>query len=180
MTPRPLDMPDWAQVGEKRRAHIARVTELLDRWAEQLHLDAEEAQAWHDVGRFHDALRDAPEEELRRLAGPLELPLEVLHGPAAANYLDSIGERRASVLNAVRYHTLGHANWDRTGRALFMADFLEPGRNFQRADRAFLADHLVHDFNGVFRQVVRKRLEWTLREGKALFPEFVGLWNSVR
>jgi len=24
------------------------------------------------------------------------------------------------------------------------------------------------------------RLEWTLREGKALFPEAVGLWNAVR
>ena len=29
MTERPLDMPDWAQVGEKRRAHIGRVTALV-------------------------------------------------------------------------------------------------------------------------------------------------------
>lgn len=180
MTERPLDMPDWAQVGEKRRAHIARVTSLLDRWALQLRLDVAEAQAWHDVGRFHDALRDAPEAELRRLAAGYELPLEVLHGPAAATLLESIGETRTGVLNAVRWHTMGSAGWDRVGRALYMADFLEPGRNFMRADRAFLADHLPHDFDGVFRQVVRMRLEWTLREGKALFPEAVGLWNSIR
>jgi HD superfamily phosphohydrolase YqeK len=180
MTGRPLDLPPWAQVGEKRRAHIARVTELLDRWAVQLRLDATEAQAWHDVGRFHDALRDAPESELRRLAAGHELPLDVLHGPAAAHHLVSIGETRSSVLDAVRWHTVGFAGWDRTGRALYMADFLEPGRGFMRADRAFLAEHLPHDFDGVFRQVVRMRLEWTLREGKALFPEAVGLWNSVR
>ena len=61
-----------------------------------------------------------------------------------------------------------------------MADFLEPGRHFLHADRAFLARQLPHDFDGVFRQVVRMRLEWTLREGKALFPESVDLWNSVR
>lgn len=180
MTERTLDMPDWAQVGEKRRAHIARVTDLLDRWAVQLRLDADEAQAWHDVGRFHDALRDAPEAELRRLAAGHDLPLEVLHGPAAATHLESIGETRGGVLNAVRWHTMGSAGWDRVGRALYMADFLEPGRNFMRADRAFLAEHLPHDFDGVFRQVVRMRLEWTLREGKALFPEAVGLWNSIR
>ena len=65
MTERPLDMPDWAQVGEKRRAHIARVTALLDHWSVKLRLDATEAQAWHDVGRFHDALRD----EVRIAAG---------------------------------------------------------------------------------------------------------------
>lgn len=180
MTERPLDMPDWARVGEKRRAHIARVTSLLDHWAEKLHLDAAEAQAWHDVGRFHDALRDAPEAELRRLAAGYDLPLDVLHGPAAANHLVSLGEARQSVLDAVRWHTVGFAGWDHTGRALYMADFLEPGRGFMRTDRAFLAEHLPHDFDGVFRQVVQMRLEWTLREGKALFPEAVGLWNSVR
>ncbi|MCL4213572.1 MAG: hypothetical protein KJZ74_06630 [Gemmatimonadales bacterium] len=180
MSGRPLVLPAWAKVGEKRAAHIARVTELLDRWAQQLRLDEAEAQAWHDVGRWHDALRDAPEEELRALAGPVGLPLDVLHGPAAANHLVALGETRESVLSAVRWHTVGHADWDRTGRALYMADFLEPGRGFMRADRAFLAEHLPHDFNGVFRQVLQMRLEWTLREGKALFPEAVGLWNSVR
>lgn len=180
MTGRPLDMPAWAQVGEKRRAHIARVTSLLDHWAVKLHLEATDAQAWHDVGRFHDALRDAPEAELRRLAVGHDLPLDVLHGPAAANHLLALGETRQSVLDAVRWHTVGFAGWDRAGRALYMADFLEPGRGFMKADRAFLAEHLPHDFDGVFRQVVRMRLEWTLREGKALFPEAVGLWNSVR
>lgn len=180
MTEHPMDLPSWAQVGEKRRAHIGRVTALLDRWAVQLRLAPDEARAWHDVGRFHDALRDAPEAELRRLGAGHELPLDVLHGPAAAAQLVSLGESRQSVLDAVRWHTVGYAGWDRTGRALYMADFLEPGRNFMRADRAFLAEHLPHDFNGVFRQVVCMRLEWTLREGKALFPQAVDLWNSVR
>ena len=110
----------------------------------------------------------------------MDLPLNVLHGPAAANRMSALGETRENVLAAVRWHTVGSASWDRAGRALYMADFLEPGRNFSRADRAFLAEHLPHDFDGVFRQVVRMRLEWTLREGKALFPEAVGLWNSVR
>jgi 2-amino-4-hydroxy-6-hydroxymethyldihydropteridine diphosphokinase len=61
-----------------------------------------------------------------------------------------------------------------------MADFLEPGRAFMRADRAFLASLAPRDFDGVFRQVVRMRLEWTLAEGKALFPESAALWNAVR
>jgi 2-amino-4-hydroxy-6-hydroxymethyldihydropteridine diphosphokinase len=175
-----LGLPAWAVVTEKRRAHIERVTALLDRWASELGLDAVEAQAWHDAGAWHDALRDATPEVLRELSADTERPVETLHGPAAATRLAAEGETRASVLDAVRWHTVGHAEWDRTGRALFMADFLEPGRLFARADRAFLADHLVHDFDGVFRQVVRMRIEWTVREGKALFPETVALWNRVR
>lgn len=173
-------LPAWAEVTDKRRAHIERVTALLDRWAAQLHLAPDEAQAWHDVGRWHDALRDAPAETLRALSEDPERPVETLHGPAAATRFAREGETRADVLEAIRWHTVGHAGWARTGRALFMADFLEPGRQFARADRAFLADHLVHDFEGVFRQVVRMRIEWTVREGKALFPETVALWNRVR
>jgi 2-amino-4-hydroxy-6-hydroxymethyldihydropteridine diphosphokinase len=182
MTLPPL-MPAWALVSDKRLAHISRVTALLDDWARQLQLGAAEAQAWHDAGRWHDALRDAPDAVL--MAGTAgspfaDRPMSVLHGPAAAAQLERDGEVRADVLRAVRWHTVGNPEWERTGRALFMADFLEPGRQFMVADRAFLASHLAHDFDGVFRQVVRMRIEWTVREGKTLFPETVALWNSVR
>jgi HD superfamily phosphohydrolase YqeK len=175
-------LPSWSQVGDKRRAHIARVTALLDRWAAEMSLAPAEAQAWHDAGRWHDALRDASEEELRaavRGTSFADSPSGVLHGPATAARLEREGETRSGVLMAVRWHTVGNAAWDHTGRALFMADFLEPGRAFAREDRAFLASLLPRDFDGVFRQVVRMRLEWTLREGKPLFPESVVLWNSV-
>lgn len=175
-----LVLPRWAEVTEKRRAHIVRVTALLDRWAVQLALPATEAQAWHDAGRWHDALRDASPEVLRQWAATEDRPLEVLHGPAAARRLADEGETRTGVLDAIRWHTMGFADWERAGRALYMADFLEPGRRFARADRAFLADHLPHDFDGVFRQVVRMRIEWTVREGKGLFPETVALWNRIK
>jgi 2-amino-4-hydroxy-6-hydroxymethyldihydropteridine diphosphokinase len=173
-------LPSWAQVTEKRRAHIARVTALLDQWADAFALPADERAAWHDVGILHDALRDASEDELRALTGDRERPMHILHGPAVAERLSRDGERRTDVLEAIRWHTLGSANWGRTGKALYMADFLEPGRPFSRADRAFLAAHAMTDFDGVFRQVVRTRIEWTVREGKMLFPETADLWNSVR
>ena len=174
-----IDLPSWARVSEKRRGHIARVTALLDRWAGELHVPPDEARAWHDAGLVHDALRDAPEDERRALVGDASLPAQILHGPAAAARLLRDGETREDLLEAVRWHTVGNGAWARTGRALYMADFLEPGRSFACADRAFLASHLVHDFDGVFRQVVRQRLEWSLREGNQLYPETVSLWNDV-
>jgi HD superfamily phosphohydrolase YqeK len=174
-----IELPAWACVNEKRRAHIARVTALLDRWAVDLNIPPHEARAWHDAGLWHDALRDAPEAELRGLVRDGALPTRILHGPAAAARLAREGEDRVDVLEAIRWHTVGNGAWARTGRALYMADFLEPGRSFARADRAFLASHLVYDFDGVFRQVVRQRLEWSLREGNRLYPETVSLWNDV-
>ena len=175
-----LNLPDWAQVSEKRRAHIERVTLLLDRWAAALHLDEETTRAWHDVGAWHDAMRDAPNALIQSFVPNDPRPVQTLHGPAAAARLASEGEQRVHVLEAIRWHTTGHPEWEPTGRALYMADFLEPGRPFMQDDRAFLAAHLPHDFDGVFRQVLRMRIEWNVREGKPLFPETVALWNVVR
>jgi HD superfamily phosphohydrolase YqeK len=173
-------LPEWAIASEKRRGHIARVTALLDAWSEALGASPEERQAWHDAGRWHDALRDADDATLRSLADDPSRPLGMLHGSAAARWLERDGESRTDVLDAVRWHTTGHAQWDRVGKALYMADFLEPGRPFMQADRAFLAHLVPLRFEAVFRQVVRLRLEWALREGKGFAPETVALWDAVR
>jgi 2-amino-4-hydroxy-6-hydroxymethyldihydropteridine diphosphokinase len=167
-------------VSEKRRAHIDRVTALLAQWADAMGLDRVEQRAWRDAGLWHDALRDADEPALRAITGDHERPFGMLHGPAAAVRLAGEGEDRGDVLEAIRWHTMGQASWSRTGRALYMADFLEPGRTFMQADRAFLAARVPGAFDAVFRQVVRLRLEWTIREGKGLAHETVSLWNAVR
>jgi len=175
-----VELPSWAQVSDKRRAHILRVAALLERWANVMCISEQERRNWIDAARWHDSLRDAPREELRRLAGEAPYEPEMLHGPAAAAKLVLEGERRSNVLDAIRYHTVGSPAWDSTGKALYMADFLEPGRSFSREDRAFLSAQVPHDFEGVFRQVVRMRLVYALNEGHTLFPETVQLWNSIR
>jgi HD superfamily phosphohydrolase YqeK len=175
-----LSLPAWAIASPKRREHIARVTTLLDQWATALQIDATEHAAWHDAGLLHDSLRDAEAPQLRQLTGDQASPMEILHGPAAATHLESLGETRRDVLDAIRWHTLGNPTWVRTGQALFMADFLEPGRKFMVSERAWLAQMVPGDFAGVFRQVVKCRLEWSLREGKGLHAETVAMWNAVR
>ena len=173
-------LPTWACISDKRLAHIERVTALLRAWGAAMRLDPAEARAWIDAGAWHDSLRDASDEELREITGDHETLPELLHGPAAAIRLEQDGEKRRDVLDAIRYHTVGSPDWKRTGRALYMADYLEPGRKFSREDRFFLAAQVPHSFDSVFRQVVRFRLDWSVREGNHIFPETVALWNSLR
>ena len=174
-----VELPSWAQVGPRRREHIERVVGLLDSWAKRMKLPADEASRWHMAGTLHDALRDAPEPMLRVLTGDGERPAQLLHGPAAAVRAEQDGERRQDVLDAVRYHTVGSPSWNRTGKALYLADFLEPGRRFMKEERAKLAARVPRDLDRAFRDCVRMRIEWSLREGEALFPETVSLWNAA-
>jgi HD superfamily phosphohydrolase YqeK len=187
----PTSLPPWAVATTARRAHIARVVTLIGTWAAHLAVSPAERQAWHDAAMWHDALRDAPEDALRAIladdpvagAGDrAEIPPDAafLHGPAAAARLAADGERRDGVLDAIRWHTVGSVGWGATGRALYMADFLEPGRGFAREDRAALARRVPLDFDGAFREVVQMRVQWAVGAGKALAPRTVALWNSVR
>lgn len=175
-----LEFPPWAHLSRKRRQHVERVVALLGRWAGAMHIPKAEADQWRAAGVLHDALRDAPEKILRKVSGDQRTAAELLHGPAAAKRARKDGERRADVLAAVRFHTVGCSTWARTGRALYMADFLEPGRKFLVSERAYLAAQVPRDFDGTFREVVRLRLTWCLGQGGELFPETVELWHAVR
>ncbi|MDQ6886767.1 MAG: hypothetical protein M3068_05670 [Gemmatimonadota bacterium] len=175
-----IELPAWAQADENRRQHIARVVRLLEAWSRRMALDASEALCWRDAGRWHDALRDAPLGALRSLVPDVDYPAEMLHGPAAAIRLVEDGEDRADVLDAVRFHTVGCPWWGRTGRALYMADYLEPDRLFSGIDGEALRSRVPTDFEGCFREVVQRRLEWALRAGHPLFPDTVALWNSLQ
>jgi HD superfamily phosphohydrolase YqeK len=164
-----VSLPPWAQVSPQRRAHIERVVALLDEWATAMDVPARERERWLRAGWLHDALRDAPLRD--RLA----------HGPAAADRAAAEGERDRGVLDAVRHHTLGYAGWDDVGRMLYLADFLEPGREASgaRSDRAQLAARVPQDRDGVLREVARRRFEWVLRSNWPLPVETVAFWNSM-
>jgi HD superfamily phosphohydrolase YqeK len=175
-----LEFPTWAVMTKKRRRHVGRVVALLERWAKAMRIPKSEAAAWRAAGILHDAYRDAPSRLLRQWSGDRKKEVHLLHGPASANHARKDGERRAAVLEAVRHHTEGWARWKRTGRALYMADFLEPGRRFLRPERKRIAARVPSDFNGAFRDVVRLRISWSLHNGGALFPQAVDLWHAVR
>ncbi|MDB4911032.1 MAG: hypothetical protein JWO39_1855 [Gemmatimonadetes bacterium] len=175
-----IELPAWGVASPRRRAHIARVTELALSWADALRVDKAERDAWGDAARWHDALRDAGEAELRAIVPHLDWPASLLHGPAAAARLAENGERRTAVLDAIFWHTVGNARWDRTGRVLYMADFLEPGRQFDRKERATLAASVPDDLDGTFRKVVKLRLGEKIASGDPLLPETMALWESVQ
>ena len=173
-------LPSWAQVGPKRVAHIQRVAALLDQWGAAMSLPQQEHARWLRAGWLHDSIKDAPTAELRSLVPGCDWDDELLHGPAVANKLLAEGERDAELVEAVRWHSVGWAGWGTTGRALYCADFLDPERKFDREGRAKLAKRFSREADAVFREVVRRRVEWTERSGWPLLEPTRLLWNSLK
>lgn len=144
-----------------------------------MRLPAAEHARWLRAAWLHDALRDAPPEELATWAPGIAGPVELLHGPAGAARAEAEGENDRGVLDAVRYHSIGFAEWDMPGRALYCADFLEPGRSFDRVGRAALATRFPADPRGVLYEVARRRLAYSIEFGWMIPEPTFRFWNSL-
>lgn len=172
-------LPPWAEASPARRDHIARVAELMGAWADALGLPPRDRDRWVAAAWLHDALRDADPERLRGEVPPelQDLPPLLLHGPAVAERV--AGAADAELRDAVRYHTIGHPDLGRLGRALYLADFLDPGRPFLVEWRARLAERMPHEMDPVLVEVLDSRIRHLLEERRAIRPETAGFWSAA-
>lgn len=160
-------LPTWAVVTLERRAHIERVVAVVAEWSTAMGVPAIEGGRWQRAAWWHDALRDAP------------AATELDHGPLAAERLLQDGERDRGILDAVRYHSLGYADWDDVGKMLYLADYLEPGRLHGVDVRAALRARVPTERDAVLAEVARRRVARTVHSGWPLAPETVAFWNAL-
>lgn len=166
-------LPAWARVEPSRREHVQRVVALIDGWAAALGLDDSERERWTSAAWLHDAVKDAPVEALRAMVPPdvKGMPDALLHGHAAAERARQDGIQDTELLDAVRWHTTGHPSLGRLGRALYLADYLEPGRTFGPDLTRRLRARMPDDMDGVLRDVLSARVEHLERRGTPVRPE---------
>jgi len=175
----PVAMPAWAQITEKRRAHVEGVAWLLSQWADAMAVPEHERARWLRSAALHDAVKDAPRALLRELAPEAWGIDKLRHGPAAAVLAARHGETDRGVLDAVHYHSVGFAGWDRVGRLLYLADYLEPGRSHGGAAGEAWRKRVPMDAQGVLCEVTRERLDYLRERGRSVLQETREFWESL-
>ena len=171
-------LPDWSACRPDRRAHAARVARLMGSWAEELGLKESEQVRWMAAGNLHDALKDAPAQELRHLVDP-DWTDPLVHGPACAARLRQDGVCDEELLLAIACHSTGHPDFGALGEFLYLADYLEPGRGILAAERADLRSRLPADRGDVLVAVARERIARLLNRGMPLRLDSIRFWNRV-
>jgi HD superfamily phosphohydrolase YqeK len=178
------------RLGAARRAHVESVAAAIGVLARSWPPDRRAAAvraAW-----LHDAFRSAPVEEAVaaiRSAGEEPDPWALRHVPvllhaqaAAAWAPGATGESDPQVLLAVRHHPTGHPEWADVGRALYVADFCEPGRAFAgRLGTARMLERAAEDAGSlaaVAREVLVLRLRRAVDDGRPIHPDTVRTWNA--
>ena len=128
-----------AAIGQDHRyAHSVRVARLADRLAAAHGEDAYRARTagmLHDLARLYSTERLVDECDARGLAIDAferETPI-VLHARLGAELArENFGIDDAPILSAIAKHTVGAAVMSRLDAIVYLADGLEPGRNFQQ------------------------------------------------
>ncbi len=93
------------------------------------------------AGLCHDMMRNIPPEESARLVRHYGLPYSLennpnlAHGKIAAKVLEDVyGMQDRDLLNAVMYHTTGRKGMSKLEKILYLADAIEPGRDYPRVE----------------------------------------------
>jgi predicted HD superfamily hydrolase involved in NAD metabolism len=131
---------------QHRYAHILRVARTAEALAQAHHVATQPARV---AGLLHDLARLYPGERLLRECEERGMPIGeferanpiVLHAPLGAELArDWFGVDDEAILSAIRKHTLAAATMSPLDEILYLADGLEPGRDYAgRADMLALA-----------------------------------------
>ena len=162
---------------EHRFAHTIRVARMADTLAQAHGLPAEPARTagvLHDLARLYSVRRLLEECEARGMAidaferaNPI-----VLHARLGAELAtEMFGVTDPAVLSAIAKHTVGAAEMGPLDCVLYLADGLEPGRDF--ADRAALAALARHDLSAAMGATIEASVRYMQKQGLAVAPQTV-------
>jgi predicted HD superfamily hydrolase involved in NAD metabolism len=169
-----------ARLSEKRRAHVLRVAAEAVELARRFGASVEMAEL---AGLLHDYCRELGDEEMLALAarhgvpyGPVEArrPKHILHGPVAAAEL--AGRVPPEVAQAIARHTVGAAGMTVLDKCVYLADFLEPGRDFPGVEEVrFLARRSLDE---AIAASSRMTLLDLIGRGRGVVPAALEMYNE--
>jgi predicted HD superfamily hydrolase involved in NAD metabolism len=128
-------------LSDKRYGHTVRVADTAARLAQIHGLDPARVRI---AALLHDAARETEPEEFLRLAGEWDLSAgeperqspKLLHAPVAAELARrELGVEDEEVLGAIRAHTVGEPGMGPLALALYVADKIEPARDYPSVGR---------------------------------------------
>lgn len=130
------------RIGEKRFLHTKRVEEVALELAKIHGVDQEKAEI---AGFLHDCAKIRDKDELLKAAKENKLLLtkemqkapQIIHSHLGAVFAEEVyGIEDREILNAIKYHTTGRANMTDLEKIIFLADYIEPKRNFDGVEKA--------------------------------------------
>ena len=169
----------------KRYEHSVRVYETALEMAEHYHADVKKVAV---ASLIHDCGRQISKEDSVAKAKELGIPVDpveeaqpiLLHAKLGVYYAIrkyGVSPDDREVLDAIRYHSTGTADMTQTAKIVFLADLIEPGRDFEGVEEIREAS-----FKNLDRGMLlsyENTIRYLLEDGLLIHPDAIAGYNQL-
>ncbi|WP_209122964.1 bis(5'-nucleosyl)-tetraphosphatase (symmetrical) YqeK [Alkalihalobacillus sp. BA299] len=167
---------------EHRYTHTIGVMETAIHLAKKEGIDERQSEI---ASIFHDYAKFRPKEEMRQLIKEKKLGDdflhygdELLHAPCGAYWVEhEVGIKDSEILSAIRYHTTGKPNMNTLEKIVFLADYIEPGRQFPGVEE--VREAATQDLDYACILSLRNTMTFLMKKNQLIYPDSLAAYNQL-
>lgn len=169
------------QVSEKRFKHILGVEQAALKLAQTNDYELEKASV---AALVHDYAKERSDSEFKALIAQTGLEQDLLnwnnfiwHGVVGAEIIkNELKITDEEILNAVRRHTVGAKEMTTLDQIVYVADYIEPGRDFPGVDQA--RQIAAKSLRAAVEFETKHTLLYLMNNNKTIYPAAILTYNA--
>lgn len=165
----------------QRFEHVLRVRNTAVILAEKHAISAEDAEI---AALFHDIAKNEAKQLLEKTLMKknvdkryLSFHHELWHAPVGAIIAhDEFGVKNEDILNAIRFHTTGRASMSPLEKLIYVADMIEPGREFPNVEK--LRELALGNLDVAMGACIYQSVQFLVSKKAQVFPDSIDCYNE--
>lgn len=174
-----------SRLNKNRFAHSIGVADTAVKLADKFNVDKSKAYIaglLHDCARQFDDSDLITQAELRNIpVGEIEraIPL-LLHSYIGAKMISEVyGVHDSDISQAIYRHTVGAVNMTALDKIIYIADMIEPHRNFIAADELRALSDTDINLNSLTLAVMNQSITFVIQKNSLLHPDTIAARNFL-
>ena len=170
-----------SQMSLKRFQHVLGVEQAAIQLAGKYNVSIEAASI---AALTHDYAKERSDKEMQDLIYREQFDLELLdygsniwHGLLGAFLVkQELGIADLDILNAIKHHTIGAEKMSLLEQVIYVADYIEPGRDFPGVEyaRKLAAENL----QAAVRYETKQTLQHLIENNRKIYPKTIATYNK--
>jgi predicted HD superfamily hydrolase involved in NAD metabolism len=170
------------QLTDHRYLHTIGVMETAIQLARIYQVDEKKAEL---SAIFHDYAKFRTKEEMRQVIIEQQLPQDLLHfdkelwhAPVGAYLVkQEVGIHDLDILNAIKYHTSGRPKMTLLEKVIYLADYIEPGRQFPGVEE--VREIASADLDLAVIIALKNTIQFLLKKQQPIYPDTFNTYNAM-